>query len=120
VKVSEALSGEMLLEKLMERLMRAAIEHAGAERGLLISPHGEELRIDAEATVRGESVAVQVREHVVDLGGALPESVIRYAMRTRETVILDDASSWSLFSVDPYIAERRGRALLCLPLSNPG
>src|SRR5262245_782004 len=110
----------MLLEKLMERLMRAAIEHAGAERGLLISPHGEELRIDAEATAGGENVAVQVRERVVDIGVALPESVIRYALRTQETVILGDASSRSLFSADPYIVERRARSILCLPLINQG
>src|SRR5262245_11812481 len=120
IEVSEALSGEMLLEKLMERLMRAAIEHAGAERGLLISPQGEKLRIDAGATARGENVAVQVRERAVDIGVALAESVIRYALRTRETVILDDASSRSLFSVDPYIVERRARSILCLPLINQG
>src|SRR6185369_1174615 len=36
MKVSEALSGEIVLEKLIDTLMRTAIEHAGAERGLLI------------------------------------------------------------------------------------
>ena len=38
IKVSQAVSGEMVLEKLIDTLMRAAIEHAGAERGLLILP----------------------------------------------------------------------------------
>ena len=36
IKVSEAVSGEIVLEKLIDTLMRTAIEHAGAERGLLI------------------------------------------------------------------------------------
>ena len=36
IKVSEAVSGEMVLERLIDRLMRAAIQQAGAERGLLI------------------------------------------------------------------------------------
>ena len=36
IKVSQAVSGEMVLEKLLDTLMRAAIEHAGAERALLI------------------------------------------------------------------------------------
>ena len=40
IKVSQAVSGEMVLEKLIDSLMRAAIEHAGAERGLLILPRG--------------------------------------------------------------------------------
>ena len=38
IKVSQAVSGEMVLEKLIDTLMRTAIEHAGAERGLLILP----------------------------------------------------------------------------------
>ena len=36
IKVSEAVSGEIVLEKLIDTLMRTALEHAGAERGLLI------------------------------------------------------------------------------------
>src|SRR5262245_15681841 len=36
IKVSQAVSGEIVLEKLIDTLMRTAIEHAGATRGLLI------------------------------------------------------------------------------------
>src|SRR5262249_54950238 len=120
IKVSQAVSGEMVLEKLIDGLMRAAIEHAGAERGLLISPQSAEMQIDAEATARGEDVAVQLRERGPGIAVALPESLIRYAIRTREAVILDDASSQNPFSADPYIVERRARSILCLPLSIQG
>jgi predicted ATPase len=50
LKVSQAVSGELVLEKLVEMLLRTAIEHAGAERGLLVLPGGGELSIHAEAT----------------------------------------------------------------------
>ena len=36
IKVSQAVSGEIVLEKTLDMLMRTAIEQAGAERGLLI------------------------------------------------------------------------------------
>ena len=49
LKVSQAVSGEIVLEKLVDTLLRTAIEHAGAERGLLILPRGGELLIRAEA-----------------------------------------------------------------------
>jgi len=55
IKVSQAVSGEMVLEKLFDRLMSAAIEQAGAERGLLIAPQGDELQTKAEATTSGEA-----------------------------------------------------------------
>ncbi|GGF49287.1 hypothetical protein GCM10011611_64640 [Aliidongia dinghuensis] len=121
IKVSQAVSGEMVLEKLMDRLMRAAIEQAGAERGLLISLQGDALQIDAEATAQGENVAV----HVPDRGAcavavALPHSLIRYAARTLETVILDDALLQNAFSADSYIVQHHSRSILCLPLINQG
>jgi GAF domain-containing protein len=46
----------------------------------------------------------------------LPESVFHYVIRTRESVILDDASADNLFSEDEYVRQRRPRSILCLPL----
>jgi PAS domain S-box-containing protein len=51
---------------------------------------------------------------------ALPESVVRYAARTRESVILGDASARNPFSDDEYIGHRRARSVLCLPLVKQG
>jgi PAS domain S-box-containing protein len=99
--------------------MRAAVEHTGAERGLLIGPRNDELQIDAEATTKGEDVAVQMRDGVRK-ASTLPESLVRYVMRTQETVILDDASTQTPFSADPYVAEHRARSILCLPLITQG
>jgi len=115
IKVSQAVSGEMVLEKLIERIMRAAIEHAGAERGLLILPRSDELQIEAEATARGNDVTVHLGPGTA---AVLPESVVRYVMRTREDVILDDAIAGNPFSADAYIVQHRARSIACLPLVN--
>jgi PAS domain S-box-containing protein len=117
IKVSQAVSGEIVLEKLIDTLMRTAIEHAGAERGLLIFPQGLEQRIKAEATTRGETTFVRLREASV-AEAAVPESVIHYVVRTRESVILDDALVQHPFSADPYIRQQHARSMLCLPLIN--
>jgi PAS domain S-box-containing protein len=95
--------------------MRTAIEHAGAERGLLILPRGDELRIEAEATTGGAGVIVRQSEAAVS---ALPESIVHFVARTQERVILDDAALNNPFSADSYIRERRARSILCLPLMN--
>jgi len=117
MKVSQAVSGEMVLESLIDRLMRAAIEHAGAERGLLIRPHGDQLLIEAEAATGGDAVTVDQRNASAN-AAVLPESVVRYVMRTRHDVILDDATTDNPFSADPYILQYRVRSILCLPLIN--
>src|SRR3984885_2407476 len=117
IKVSQAASGEMVLEKLIDRIMRAAIEHAGAERGLLILPRGDELQIEAEVTTGGNDFSVHQRNASI-AAAVLPESIVRYVMRTRENVILDDASAGNPFSADPYIGRHRARSIVCLPLVN--
>ena len=117
IRVSEAVSGEMVLEKLIDTLMRTAIEHAGAERGLLVLSHGTELRIQAEATTSGETVIVKLREVLVT-AAVLPESVLHYVLRTRECAILDDAAVQPPFASDPYVSRRQARSILCLPLIN--
>jgi PAS domain S-box-containing protein len=119
IEVSEALAGEMVLEKLIDKLMRTAIEHAGAERGLLILYRGAEPRIRAEATTTAETVRVRSMEAAVS-DAALPNSVINYVVRTRESVLLEDASAENPFSTDTYLRGHSARSILCLPLNNQG
>src|SRR6202035_2322436 len=101
--------------KLIETLMRIALEHAGAERGLLILFRGDEPRIEAEATTGRGRGDVTLRQTGV-APAELPESVLHYVIRTRESVILDDAAAPTLFSADAYVQQRRPRSVLCLPL----
>jgi len=115
VQASQLLSGEIVLERLIERLTVSAVEHAGADRGLLFLVGGDEPRVEAEAIMGRERVTVSLRQ--AGLGAAqIPESMLRYVVRTQETVILDDASTQHPFSADPYIIQKRCRSVLCLPL----
>ena len=115
VKASQALASEMILPALIERLMRIAVEHAGAERGLLILPRGEGFRIEAESTTTGSTVSVDLRQAAVT-GEDLPKSIFQYVLRTKQSVLLHDASSESSFAGDDYIRRHRARSILCLPL----
>ena len=115
IKVLQTVSGEIVLERLIDTLMRTAIAQAAAERGLLIV----EQRIAAEAVTSGDSVLVQLCDEPVTTV-ALPESVLHYVVRTNLTVILDDAAAQSEFAADPYIRQRQARSILCLPLMNQG
>ena len=115
IKASQAVSGEIVLEKLIETLLEIAVEHAGAERGLLILPHGEEHRIEAEARTGRDKAEVHLGQKLVG-PAELPESLLRYVVRTGESVILDDASVQNQFSQDEYLRQKRSRSVLCLPL----
>jgi PAS domain S-box-containing protein len=119
LKAAQAVSSEIVLGELIKTLLRIAIEHAGAGRGLLILFPGDEPRIAAEATTGRGQVEVTLRD-AAPSPTELPESVLHYVIRTRESVILDDASAQNPFSADEYICQKRARSVLCLPLVKQG
>jgi PAS domain S-box-containing protein len=115
LKAAQAVSGEIVLGELIKTLLRVAVEHAGAGRGLLILFSGDEPRIAAEATTGRGQVEVTLRQ--TDASSAeLPESVLHTVIRTRESVILDDASAQNPFSADDYLRQKHARSVLCVPL----
>jgi PAS domain S-box-containing protein len=115
MKASHAVSGEIVLEKLIKTLMVIALEHAGAERGFLILSHGEELRVAAEAGTDREEAEVHLQQAPM-MPSNLPDSLLRYVIRNHESVILDDASVQNLFSEDEYLRREHPRSILCVPL----
>jgi PAS domain S-box-containing protein len=115
LKAAQAVSGEIVLDQLIKTLLRIAIEHAGAERGLLILFADDEPLIAAEAITGGGQVEVMLRQTAVS-SFELPESVLHYAIRTRESVILDDATAQNPFSADEHLRQKQVRSVLCLPL----
>ncbi len=82
VKASQAVSGEIVLDRLIETLMTLALEQAGAERGLLILLRGDTPRIEAEARTDRKTVEVTLRQETVT-PAELPESLLHTVIRTR-------------------------------------
>ena len=119
IRVSQAVSSQIVLEKLVDTVMLQAMEHAGADRGLLFLLQGNQLQVKAEATTDGTSVAVRELDHGIS-STAAPESLLRYVVRTQEQVTIDDASVPNSFSTDAYLREKRSRSVACLPLAKQG
>ncbi|MGB6692776.1 MAG: GAF domain-containing protein, partial [Terracidiphilus sp.] len=117
IRVSQTISAEIDPDKLINTVMRAAIEHAGATRGLLILSRQDELRIEAEATTINDKALILRKEAVP---GVSPQSIVNYVMRTHESVILDDASKQNRFAADSYFSQHHARSVLCLPLITRG
>jgi predicted ATPase/signal transduction histidine kinase len=115
VKASQTLSGEISLPTLIEKLMRLALEHAGADRGLLILMHDDGTWIESEARGGRGNVELLVRHDLV-APGDLPASVLQYVLRTREQVLLNDASSQQSDFDDEYIRSEGPKSILCLPI----
>jgi GAF domain-containing protein len=112
IKASQVVSGEIVLDRLIESLMTIVLKDAGAQRGLLILLQGDTPRIEAEGRSDQRTVEVTVGREAVT-PAKMPESLLHYVIRTGQSVILDDA--WAQDPTDVYIRQKRARSVLCLP-----
>ncbi|MEG4043867.1 AAA family ATPase [Microcoleus sp. Pol17_C1] len=117
MKASQAISGEILLDKLLSILIKILIESAGAHRGYLILLSRGKLLVEAEGTINSQQVTVLQSipvEHCQELSSA----IVNYVARTQESVVLDDAVREGQFTNDPYIQKNQPKSILCVPLIN--
>ncbi|MBM4397023.1 MAG: AAA family ATPase [Deltaproteobacteria bacterium] len=119
LKASQVMSGEIRLNRLLERMMAIVVENAGAERGLLILESDGKLFLEAESTPDAEAVAVLQHVPMREVPRAA-QSVLNYVMRLEEPVVLANAAEDGAFTRDPYVAGARPRSILCLPLTRQG
>jgi predicted ATPase/class 3 adenylate cyclase len=119
MKSATAISGEILLDKLLPAMIHIVVENAGAQRGYLI------LEQDAQFVLRAcqenrEAPPVLLPALPVVGSGIVPESIINYTLRTRAPLILDYAAADERFRQDPYIQERQPKSILCVPILHKG
>lgn len=119
IKVAQTVSGEIILEKLIDGLMRTVLEHAGASRAVLALGTETTHVIEAVANTSDGGVVVVLGDVAMERS-EYPTEILADAMRTGETVIEDNASTGSRFADDAYVRSRRVRSLLVLPLVNQG
>ncbi|MGE5390107.1 MAG: AAA family ATPase [Deltaproteobacteria bacterium] len=114
LKSSHTISEEMMLEPLLEKLMHIVIEHAGAQRGILLTSQKNRLRMVIQAAV--QEGRIELMENSEELTVELPWSIINYVKNTRESIIINDPQDKSLYASDPYIKRNLPHSLLCLPV----
>ncbi|OUL33783.1 serine/threonine protein kinase [Nostoc sp. T09] len=119
MKASQALSGEIFLDKLLTNLMQILIENAGAEKGFLILETAGKLQIAASGGIDKDEINVQ-QSIPVESSQQLPISIINYVQRTQKNVVLNDATSEAVFNLDNYIITQKPKSILCTPIVNQG
>lgn len=118
IRASQAISGEILLDKLLERLGRVLAEYAGARKMAILLHRGGELTVGVESAL-DDSGALQatIPSPPTPLAASsLPAAIVKYVVRTRKSLLLDDAMADARFSREEYVLRNRSRSVLCLPI----
>nr|WP_290225142.1 hybrid sensor histidine kinase/response regulator [Trichocoleus desertorum] len=123
-KASQVLSSEIVLTRLLEKLMQIVMENAGAEIGLLLLEQAGELEVAAFSSTSRNVLAWQseITTAIEDRATQYPypTSLINYVARTHEPLVFNDASHEGSFTLDAYIRKYRPKSVLCTPILHQG
>lgn len=125
LKALRTLSSETELKTLLNRMMGIVIEHAGAEKGVLVLRHGDHWYIQATGDFQKRTYDVLLNLPFSDGSSdrednLLPSSVVNLCLRSEESLIIDNALSDNRFSSDPYVIRHRVKSALCVPMRYQG
>ncbi|MBI3146407.1 MAG: EAL domain-containing protein [Pseudogulbenkiania sp.] len=121
LKASQAISGEIVLEKLLDRLLRVVIEHAGAQRGSLILQREGGLQVAASISVSAAQASLFLDAPCpVEAAADVAVQIVHYVVRTQQGMVLCDAALEGLFTRDPYVLSTRPKSVLCQPILHQG
>jgi PAS domain S-box-containing protein len=122
MKASQALSGEIVLDKLLAKLMTILMENSGAQRGCLLLEHNGQLHLEAEANIasNGLSVLSAIPLDSEAASHRIPFAIVHYVVRTQDSIALSDATQDYRFNQDAYILHYQPKSILCTPLVYQG
>jgi class 3 adenylate cyclase len=113
MKAATAIQGEIVLSRLLQKLMSVLIENAGASRGCLLLQENNELLLQAEVTTDGSSV---LQNLPLDEFKSVPRSVISYVAHSHLSVVIANGPEDAIFGSDPYITKQEARSIHCSPI----
>ena len=119
-KAAHAIAVEIVLEDLLRKLMKIALENAGAQRGFFLREENGALRIEAEGAVDRDEVRVLEATRLEERSDLFSQAVVHYVRKTGESIVLGNAPVDERFSGDPYICSARPKSILCVPVVHQG
>ena len=131
MKSAEAISGEIVMSRLVERMMHTLIENACAEWGALVLVESGALVLkavqQAEQTAPTELLDLPLdaahgegSAHFASRADHLPRNLLQHVASTKTPLVLSDARRDRDFGGDPVIQRTQARSLLCAPILHKG
>lgn len=115
IKAAQAISSEIVLADLVEKLLAIVLESAGAGSGVLILERGGTFMLEAEAPRESRRDA-----SALEAATGVSLAIIKYVLRTGDTVVLGNAAQDGAYVHDSHVQTTGARSVLCAPLTHRG
>ena len=116
LRAAQTLSGEIVLDRVLTKLLKLALEHAGAQKACMLLRTEGRLYVEAIAGVDGGSTRRIVPAEPLESSHQVPVSVVQFVSRTNKPLVLADATQEDVFVQDSYIQQTQPLSVLCLPI----
>jgi len=116
IEAAQALSREVVLENLLQRLMQLALESAGAHSAHLLLNQSGAMQLKIISSLNGGNIEHNLIEQPLDKTTSLPLSVVRHVARTQEDLVLNDGRVEDIFTQDEYFLRKKPKSILCIPI----
>ncbi|MGL5059738.1 MAG: PAS domain S-box protein, partial [Microcoleus sp.] len=115
IKATEAISSELVFDKLLDRLLQILLENSGAQAGSIVLERDGKLFIEfaAPASDTFEPIAITESTNV-------PVTVLQYVTRAQESLVIANATAEDICAADPYVLKHRPKSILCSPIVRQG
>jgi signal transduction histidine kinase len=123
LKASQAISQEIQLDKLLKRLLSVLLESAGAQQGTLLLPRNEQWIVVAQGSSDPMEISVQITPNdgeAIAVDQTVPMSLIQYAARTQQKLVIQDATQELMCATDPYVLAQQPKSVPCFPILHQG
>ena len=115
MKASEAITSEIVLDNLLDKLLSIILENAAAQKGCLILLKDEQLFIEAIDNDQDKDLVV-LQSTPIEESEDIPLSVVHYVARTQQPLVLNDATQEAIYKDDSYILREQPKSVLCAPI----
>ncbi|MEI7421305.1 MAG: adenylate/guanylate cyclase domain-containing protein [Prolixibacteraceae bacterium] len=122
-KASQLISGVIVLDDLLLRMMSLLLENAGANKGWFLIREENDWFIRAYSDISNpESTSTEMIDvsKMARVECPLSLKIVQYADRTAKAVVLGDASNVGKFSQDEMIKQLKSKSVFCSPVVNQG
>jgi len=121
MKASREISGEMVLDLLLQKTMSILLENSGAQWGCLVVRRDDKFFIEAAKLPKAGLPVINVPEHMnlPTRDGdrlPLPVALINKIFFSGEALVLHEAVLEGPYTRDPYIVAQGARSVLCVPI----
>lgn len=113
LKASQTISQEIQVENILQKMVHIILENIGANRGFIIL-NKEDCQFIV-ASVDNEKIELLSNKNIKDEEN-ISKSIINYVSKTKQIVIVGDASINEKYENDAYIQRNRPKSILAIPM----